>query len=204
MLLSSITTSLRRPGSRRASAAPCRHAPDLRRSVPKHRRGAARMLIAGAGGIKAVTDRTEALRREVAHQPFRQRIADDGDAIARLHAERASGHGQFARPPGPVLATWFRGRGRGASHEAQPCRHARAQHGPAATGWSVGLRPDQAAGQPDARTVPRRDCAASWSEHPLLDVDHRCTRRRDEPAQTFPEKVPLSGHLGDCFLSIIR
>ena len=46
-------------------------------------------FIAGAGGIKAVADRTEALDRKVAHQPFRQRIADDGNAITPPHPERA-------------------------------------------------------------------------------------------------------------------
>ena len=46
-------------------------------------------FIAGAGGIKAVADRAEALDRKIAHQPFRQRIADDGNAITPPHPERA-------------------------------------------------------------------------------------------------------------------
>ncbi len=45
-------------------------------------------FLAGARGVKTIADRTEALGREIGHQPFGQRITDNGNAIARPDAER--------------------------------------------------------------------------------------------------------------------
>src|SRR6266700_5314658 len=66
MLLSSITTSLRRAGNRSSIGS----------------------TLSTCSWSSAISTDAEALDGEVGQQPFRRGVADDGDAVATLHTKR--------------------------------------------------------------------------------------------------------------------
>ena len=161
-------------------------------------------LVTRTGRIEAVADRADALRGEVGEQPFRRRIADDGNAVAGLHAQRDQATADALDLLGQFLPRGFAVEAAAFHAQRNLARRARAPHGPAATEWSAALHPAQAPGRRDGQTAPHGYRAASYSQHPHPRRGPPLHRAAGRTRTDVSWESALGRASGDCFLSIIR